>query len=118
MNNGKVAWSGNFPAVVSPFTRDGEIDEKKFVANIELLMEEGISGVVVSGSNGESWALRPKERLRLFALAKETTQGRIPVIGGSGSIITGDVIELTKAAGEVGVDGVMALNFSCTAATP
>lgn len=109
MNNGKVAWSGNFPAVVSPFMRDGEIDEEKFAANIELLIEEGIDGVVVSGSNGESWALRPKERLRLFALAKQVTKGRIPVIGGSGSIITDDVIELTKAAGEAGVDGVMVM---------
>lgn len=107
MNNGKVAWNGNFPAVVSPFSRTGEIDEEKFTANIELLMDEGVDGIVVSGSNGESWALRSKERLRLFGLATQVTKGRIPVIGGTGSILTDDVMELTKAAKETGVDGVM-----------
>lgn len=107
MNNGKVAWRGNYPALVSPFTKDGEIDEKKFIENIEILMSEGIHGCVVSGSNGESWALKGDDRLRLFKLALETTQGRIPVIGGTGSIITEDVIELTKAAGALGVSGVM-----------
>ena len=107
MNNGKVAWHGNYPALVSPFTKDGEIDEKKFIGNIEILISEGIHGCVVSGSNGESWALKGEERLRLFKLALETVKGRIPVIGGTGSIITGDVIELTKAAGALGVSGVM-----------
>ena len=39
MNNGKVDWKGNFTAVVTPFTKDGEIDERKFVDNLELLRE-------------------------------------------------------------------------------
>jgi 4-hydroxy-tetrahydrodipicolinate synthase len=107
MNNGKVHWRGNFPAVVTPFTRDGAIDEAKFVANLEILVSEGAHGVVVSGSNGESWALKGPERLRLFALAKQAIGDRATVLGGTGTILTGDVIELTKAARETGVDGVM-----------
>lgn len=107
MNNGKVAWGGNFPAVVTPFTRDGAIDEPKFIANLELLVSEGAAGVVVCGSNGESWALKGPERLRLFTLAKQAIGDRATVIGGTGSIPTGDVIELTRAARETGVDGVM-----------
>lgn len=107
MNDGKVEWGGNCPAVVTPFTRDGAIDETKFVANLELLVSEGAAGVVVSGSNGESWALKGPERLRLFSLAKQAVGERVTVIGGTGSIPTGDVIELTKAARDTGVDGVM-----------
>lgn len=107
MNNGKVEWTGNFPAVVSPFTRDGEIDEGKFVENVELMVSEGAHGVVVSGSNGESWALKGPERLRLFSLARKVLPKSVAVIGGTGSIPTGDVVELTKAARETGVDGVM-----------
>jgi 4-hydroxy-tetrahydrodipicolinate synthase len=109
LNNGKVEWGGNFPAVVTPFDRDGEIDEPKFVANLELLVSEGANGVVVSGSNGESWALKPAERMRLFKLAKDAVGRQATVIGGSGGIITGDVVELTKAAGEAGIDGVMVM---------
>jgi 4-hydroxy-tetrahydrodipicolinate synthase len=107
MNDGKVAWAGNFPAVVSPFTRDGEIDEQKFIRNIEILVSEGADGVVVSGSNGESWALKPDERLRLFRLAREVAGPDRTVIGGTGSILTPDVIDLTKAARDTGINGVM-----------
>lgn len=107
MNRGKVSWRGNFPAVVTPFTKNGEIDEKRFVANLELLVAEGAHGVVVAGSNGESWALKGPERLALFKLAKEAVGRQVTVIGGTGSIPTGDVVELTKAARGTGVDGVM-----------
>ncbi len=107
MNNGKIGWEGSYAAVVSPFTRDGEIDEAKFVQNIELLLSEGLQGVVVSGSNGESWALKPDERLRLFKAAKDAVGNRVPVIGGTGGIPTGDVAKLTAAARDTGVDGVM-----------
>jgi 4-hydroxy-tetrahydrodipicolinate synthase len=109
MNNGKVNWTGNFPAVVTPFTKDGAIDEKKFVENIELLMSEGIHGAVVSGCNGEAWALEPEERVRLFELAVKAAKGRIPVIAGTGGIVTGHVVALSKAAKEAGADGVMVL---------
>ena len=107
MNNGKVAWHGNFPAVITPFTKDGEIDEACFTSNIERLLSEGARGVVVSGSNGESWALRGPERLALFRLAKDVAGKTATVIGGTGSIPTGDVVELTKAARDTGIDGVM-----------
>jgi 4-hydroxy-tetrahydrodipicolinate synthase len=107
MNNGKVAWTGNFPAVITPFSDDGEIDEAKFIANIERLISEGAKGVVVSGSNGESWALRGPERLSLFRLAKSAAGAEATVIGGTGSIPTDDVVELTNAARETGIDGVM-----------
>jgi dihydrodipicolinate synthase/N-acetylneuraminate lyase len=107
MNNGKVAWGGNFPAVITPFTSNGDIDEACFTANIERLLSEGAHGVVVSGSNGESWALKGPERLALFRLAKNVAGTAATVIGGTGSIPTGDVVELTKAARDTGVDGVM-----------
>ena len=107
MNDGKVSWRGNSPAVVTPFTRSGEIDESKFTENLELLVSEGARGVVVSGSNGESWALKGQERLHLFKLAKQVLGNSAFVLGGTGSIVTGDVIELTKAAKETGIDGAL-----------
>ncbi len=107
MNNGKVNWAGNFPAVVSPFDRNGEINEEKFTSNIEILISEGVDGVVVSGSNGESWALKPDERLRLFRLARDVAGLDLTVIGGTGGILTSDVAALTEAARDTGVDGVM-----------
>ena len=107
MNDGKVDWAGNFPAVVSPFDHEGEIDEAMFTRNIEILIDEGVDGVVVSGSNGESWALKPDERLRLFRLARAISGPDLTVIGGTGGILTSDVAELTTAARDTGIDGVM-----------
>ena len=51
MDNGKVDWRGCFPACVTPFTKSGDIDEKKFVANLELMMDEGAG--VMDGGGGE-----------------------------------------------------------------
>ncbi len=109
MNDGKVRWEGNMPAVVTPFTADRALDERGFVENIEWLMAEGVHGVVVSGCTGEAWAVTDEEKLRLFRLAVETAKGRITVIGGTGSILTGRVTALSIAAKETGIDGVMVL---------
>ena len=109
MNNGKVDWHGSYVAVITPFLESGEIDEAAFRANIELLLAQGADGVVVSGCTGESWALNPDERLRLFRAAVDTVAGRVPVIGGTGGVPTQDVIDLSLAAKNAGVAGVMVL---------
>ena len=107
MNNGKVDWRGNFPAAVTPFTKGGEIDEAKFSENIELLISEGVHGIVVSGANGESWAMDGDEKLRLLKLAKDADSGKVPVILGTGGIVTPKVTSLSAKAKEEGADGVM-----------
>lgn len=109
MNRGKVDWQGNIPAIVTPFAADHGIDERKFVENIEWLIAEGVSGVVVTGCTGEAWAVTDDERLHLFRLAAQASRGRITVIGGTGSIATGHTIALSNAAKETGIDGVMIL---------
>lgn len=116
MNNGKVAWAGNYPAVVTPFARDGALDEALFVRNIEMLVDEGADGIVIAGSNGESWALEGAERLRLFRLARDVLPRSVTVIGGTGGISTDWVASLTREARGTGIDGVMIMPpFYCGA---
>ncbi len=109
MNRGKVDWQGNMPAIVTPFAADRDIDENKFIENIEWLIEQGVSGVVVTGCTGEAWAVTDDERLRLFRLAVQASKGRVTVIGGTGCIVTGHTIALSNAAKQTGIDGVMIL---------
>lgn len=109
MNNGKVDWRGNMPAIVTPFTADHEIDERKFVENIEWLIDQGVDGVVVTGCTGEAWAVPDEEKLKLFRLAAEVGNGRITVIGGTGGILPQHTVGLSNAAKETGIDGVMIL---------
>lgn len=47
MNNGKVDWKGNFMALVTPFTKEGDVDEKKFIENVELLLSGGVHGGII-----------------------------------------------------------------------
>ena len=109
MNNDKVDWKGNFIAVITPFTKDGEIDEAKYIENLELLTSEGANGFVVSGCTGETWALSGEEKLRIFKLAADVAGDDLTVVAGTGLIVTRDVIELSKAAMDVGVDGILLL---------
>ena len=109
MNNGKVDWKGNFVALVTPFTKEGDVDEKKFIENIELLLSEGVHGVIVSGCTGESWSLESSEKERLYRIAVDTVKGRATVIAGTGGIVTRSVVALSKGAKEAGVDGVLIL---------
>lgn len=107
MNNGKVSWRGSFPAVVTPFKKDGSIDETLFSENLELLMEEGAAGFVVCGSTGESWSMSVDEKVQLARLAVSVVAGRVPVIVGTGEIRTDRVIEASLGVKEAGADGVM-----------
>lgn len=107
MNNGKVAWRGSFPAVVTPFRKDGSIDERLFAANLELLMEEGAAGLVVCGSTGEAWSMTVEEKVRLAGLAASVAARSVPVIVGTGEIRTDRVIEASLGVKAAGADGVM-----------
>jgi 4-hydroxy-tetrahydrodipicolinate synthase len=109
MNNGKVDWRGNFVAVATPFTREGEIDENKFKANIELLLSEGADGIAVCGCTGEAWSLEPDERLQLFRYARDAAGPDVPIIGGTTTIDPAKVAALSKAAEDAGCDGVLVM---------
>ncbi len=103
----RVDWQGSFPAICTPFTKDGALDEKAIRANVRLTVEEGAHGLVICGHNGEAHLMSDDERTRVIAWAVEEVNGRIPVVAGTGHINTTEVIKLTKAAQGVGADGVM-----------
>jgi 4-hydroxy-tetrahydrodipicolinate synthase len=107
MNRNSVNWKGNFNAVVTPFTEDGAIDYDKFDRNLNLLMEEGIDGFVITGCTGEFWSLSNEERMDLHRRAVKLVNKRVPVICGTAAIRTSEVIALSRAAEKAGADGVM-----------
>ena len=80
MDRASVDWAGPMPAVTTPFHADGRINEAGFAANIERLLNDGATGVVVGGCTGEFWALVHDERKRLFEVAKD--ENRLAVLLG------------------------------------
>ncbi|MGI6226936.1 MAG: 4-hydroxy-tetrahydrodipicolinate synthase [Peptococcales bacterium] len=94
-------------AMVTPFDKNLEVDYRKAQELAEHLISNGNDGVVVAGTTGESPTLSKSEKIKLFQAIKEAVGNKGQVIAGTGSNSTKDSIELTKAAEEIGVDGVM-----------
>ena len=97
------------PAVVTPFDDQGAIDEHAFQANLELLVENGATGFVVGGCTGEFWALSKAERIRIVEIAAKSVGDKVTIIAGTSAIQKAEVIELTKAAQDVGAHGALVL---------
>lgn len=109
MDRNSVNWSGPMPAITTPFTKDGAIDEASFTANIARLFDAGSTGMVAAGCTGEFWALSFAERRRLAELTVAACKGRGPAIVGTGAIRPEEVIEQIAAAKEAGCDGALVM---------
>jgi 4-hydroxy-tetrahydrodipicolinate synthase len=107
MNDGKVSWSGSMVAALTPFTQDGALDESALRENIEMTVREGAHAILVGGHNGEAHLSTDAERKRTWEIAVEVVRQRIPLLVGTGGIRTEHVVELTRTAQALGVDGVM-----------
>lgn len=99
-------FKGVIPALVTPF-RDGEVDEKAFVALVERQIAGGVHGLVPVGTTGETSTLSHEEHRRVVELCVKTTAGRVPVIAGAGSNSTDEAIELARHAKAVGADACL-----------
>lgn len=93
-------------AMVTPF-RGGELDLESTARLVEFMLENGVEGLVVSGSTGEAATCTVGERRRLWTFVKERVRGRVPIVAGTGTNSTADSIALTRMAEEAGMDGAM-----------
>lgn len=100
-------FKGSIPALVTPFTTGGDVDEKAFAAHVEWVIEEGSSGLVPVGTTGESPTLSHDEHKRVVELCVEVAAKRVPVIAGAGSNNTTEAIELAQHAEQAGADAIL-----------
>ncbi|OPZ47019.1 MAG: 4-hydroxy-tetrahydrodipicolinate synthase [Actinobacteria bacterium ADurb.BinA094] len=96
-------------AMVTPFAADGAVDHERLSTLAEHLLANGSDGLVVAGTTGESPTLTDAEKLAMFRTVVETVAGRATVVAGTGSNDTAHSVALTRAAGDCGVDGVLAV---------
>jgi 4-hydroxy-tetrahydrodipicolinate synthase len=92
---------------VTPFTRRGQIDIKALRTCVRFWLEGGVSGLVPCGSNGEAPYLSRQERMKVIETVVDETNGKAPVIAGTGSMSTMETITLTKDAADVGADAAL-----------
>jgi len=101
--------SGYAPALPTPFTPDGLIDDTAFERFCALQIEHGATALVVCGTTGEAATLDSQEQVRLIQRAVRIAAGRVPVIAGAGSNSTRHAIELSREAEKAGADAVLSV---------
>lgn len=100
---------GIVPPIVTPMTKDEKVDEKAFRRQINFMIDGGISGLLVFGSNGEFYMLEEDEMEHILSIAMDAVKGRIPVYMGIGAIRTSKCVRLAKMAEEHHVQGISIL---------
>ncbi len=105
-------FEGVLPAIITPFKRNSAmgLDVQGLERNIGFLLSCGIHGIVPCGSTGESATLTFEEHEKVIEIAVDKVNGRIPVLAGSGSNNTAEAVRLTKAARDIGADGVLVIS--------
>lgn len=93
-------------AMVTPFHPDGSVDFERADELALRLLESGSSGLIVSGTTGESPTLTPDEKLELFRRVKIVAKSA-PVIANTGDNETAFSVEFSKMASQTGVDGLL-----------
>jgi len=102
----KSVFKGIGTALITPLNESG-IDYDAFGRLIDWQIEEGVNALIVCGTTGEGSTLTDEEHRAAIEFCVKKTNGRVPVIAGTGSNDTAYAIELTKHACECGVDGVL-----------
>jgi 4-hydroxy-tetrahydrodipicolinate synthase len=103
----KLVLNGIFVPHVTPFTREGMLDLKALRRCARFWLENGVSGLVPCGSNGEAPYLSREERKKVIETVVDEVNGKIPVIAGTGSMSTKETVMFTKDAEDLGVDAAL-----------
>lgn len=98
---------GSGVAIVTPFTKDDEVDFIKLGELIEWHINEKTDAIIICGTTGEASTMSEQEKKEAIKFTVHRVNGRIPVIAGTGSNNTKASIELSRWAENIGVDGLL-----------
>lgn len=108
--NTKLNLHGVYTALITPFTEYGNVDYTSLERLVNFQIENGIDGIVPCGTTGESPTLSHEEHDRVIAQSLKFSNGRVPVLAGTGSNATDEAIRLSQHAQDAGVDAVLLVN--------
>ena len=94
-------------AMITPFDAAGNVDYAEAAHIAQWLTEHGSDGLVVTGTTGESATLSLDEKMRMYETVVKAVQGQAKVLAGTGSYDTAETVELSHAASETGIDGLL-----------
>ncbi|MBL7117979.1 MAG: dihydrodipicolinate synthase family protein, partial [Candidatus Syntrophoarchaeum sp.] len=96
---------GVYPALITPFTKDDEVDKEGLRRLVEYAIEGGVAGMVPCGTTGESATLSHEEHKEVIDTVVDCST--VPVIAGTGSNNTKEAVEFTKYAEDAGAEACL-----------
>lgn len=102
-------FKGSIVALATPFTEENEVDYPSLRALVEWQISSGTDGIVLCGTTGEAPTLSDEEQLKIFEEGVSVSNGRIPIIAGTGSYDTHHTLEMTQEAKKIGADGALVI---------
>lgn len=104
-----INWSGVFPALLTPFDKNDNVDFAMYKTNLEAQIGAGVNGVIIGGSLGEASTLLNEEKRELLIYSKEIVESDFPVLINIAEQSTKAAIALAQDAEANGANGLMLL---------
>ena len=114
----RTPWTGCGTALVTPFTRDGAVDEAAVRRLARRQIDAGIHFLVPCGTTGESPTLTEDERVRVVELIVDEAAGRVPVLAGAGGYDTKEVAHSALRMKRAGAKGILSVTPYYNKPTP
>jgi 4-hydroxy-tetrahydrodipicolinate synthase len=105
----RTPFTGVGTALITPFTRDGSLDEAAVKRLARRQIEAGVHFLSPCGTTGEAPTLTHRDKLRVVELVLGEAKGKVPVLAGAGGYDTREVIELARDMERVGADGLLSV---------
>ncbi len=102
-------FKGTGTALVTPFRRDGSLDEAALRSLVKRQIHAGIDFLVPCGTTGESPTLSQEEHLRVVEITLELAKGKVPVLAGAGGYNTCEVISMASELAAMGASGILSV---------
>src|SRR6266566_1324552 len=105
----RTPWTGVGTALVTPFTRTGDLDEQAFRRLGRRQIDAGIHFLVPCGTTGENPTLTIAERIRIVEILGDEANGQVPVLAGAGGYDTKEIIHLADEMRKAGATGLLSV---------
>ena len=102
-------FAGTGTAIITPFDRDGSVDEEALRRLVRFQEENGVNTLIPCGSTGESAMLSHEEHIRVISIVVDEAK-KAKVLAGAGSNCTSEAVMLSKKAEDLGADGILSIS--------
>jgi 4-hydroxy-tetrahydrodipicolinate synthase len=105
----RTNWTGVGTALVTPFTRTGELDEPAVRRLGRRQIDAGVHFLVPCGTTGENPTLTDAERIRIVEILVDESNGRVPILAGAGGYNTREIVALAGEMLKAGASGLLSV---------